>query len=130
MQNLGKAKAAQPGLNQDDLKGIEILQPNKEYIYKYKKTIEPLLAKLFNNAKEIASLTKQRDELLPLLMNGQVSVDQGLYINFVNDFDEKMFVIFDNIRVKKQENNKLTELQFLLLAKMVQIHQKIGIKNY
>lgn len=75
MQNLGKAKAAQPGLNQDDLKGIEILQPNKEYIYKYKKTIEPLLAKLFNNAKEIASLTQQRDELLPLLMNGQVSVD-------------------------------------------------------
>ncbi len=74
MQNLGKAKAAQPGLNQDDLKGIEILQPNKEYIYKYKETIEPLLAKLFNNAKEIASLTKQRDELLPLLMNGQVSV--------------------------------------------------------
>ncbi|MBR4154001.1 MAG: restriction endonuclease subunit S [Paludibacteraceae bacterium] len=75
MQNLGKAKAAQPGLNQDDLKGIEILQPNKEYIYKYKETIEPLLAKLFNNAKEIASLTQQRDELLPLLMNGQVSVD-------------------------------------------------------
>lgn len=74
MQNLGKAKAAQPGLNQDDLKGIEILQPNKEYIYKYKETIEPLLAKLFNNAKEIASFTKQRDELLPLLMNGQVSV--------------------------------------------------------
>lgn len=35
---------------------------------------------------------------------------------------KKMFVIFDNIRVKKQENNKLTELQFLLLAKMVQIH--------
>jgi type I restriction enzyme S subunit len=28
--------------------------------------------------KEIATLTKQRDELLPLLMNGQVSVNYHL----------------------------------------------------
>lgn len=74
MQNLGKAKAAQPGLNKDDLKSIEILSPKKEIIYKYRTIIEPLMANLFNSAKQIADLTKQRDELLPLLMNGQVSV--------------------------------------------------------
>jgi type I restriction enzyme S subunit len=75
MQNLGKAKAAQPGLNKDDLKSIEILSPKKEIIYKYRTIIEPLMANLFNSAKQIADLTKQRDELLPLLMNGQVSVN-------------------------------------------------------
>ena len=75
MQNLGKAKAAQPGLNKDDLKSIEILSPKKEIIYKYRTIIEPLMANLFNSAKQIAALTKQRDELLPLLMNGQVSVN-------------------------------------------------------
>ena len=74
MQKLGKAKAAQPGLNQDDLKSIIILAPKKDIVYKYKEKIEPFLAQLFNNSKQIASLTQQRDELLPLLMNGQVSV--------------------------------------------------------
>jgi type I restriction enzyme S subunit len=31
---------------------------------------------IIGNRKEIKVLTKQRDELLPLLMNGQVSVTQ------------------------------------------------------
>ena len=78
MQNLGKAKAAQPGLNKDDLKSIEILSPTKEIVYKYRTIIEPLMTNLFNSAKQIANLTKQRDELLPLLMNGQVSVNYHL----------------------------------------------------
>lgn len=75
MQNLGKAKAAQPGLNQEDLKSIDILVPTKEIIHKYKQATEPSMAILFNKAKQTENLTKQRDELLPLLMNGQVSVN-------------------------------------------------------
>ena len=78
MQNLGKAKAAQPGLNQEDIKGIEILFPSKEVVYRFKETTEPLMARIFNNSKQIERLTKQRDELLPLLMNGQVSVNYHL----------------------------------------------------
>ena len=35
--------------------------------------------------KEIANLTKQRDELLPLLMNGQVSVNYHLYVSLYID---------------------------------------------
>jgi len=38
------------------------------------KKVKPLFEKLKTNTIEIAALTKQRDELLPLLMNGQVSV--------------------------------------------------------
>ena len=39
------------------------------------KKVKPLFEKLKANTIEIAELTKQRDELLPLLMNGQASVN-------------------------------------------------------
>ena len=39
------------------------------------KKVKPLFEKLKTNTIEIAELTKQRDELLPLLMNGQASVN-------------------------------------------------------
>ena len=41
---------------------------------KLKHTLQNLFIKRFNVQKEIASLTKQRNFLLPLLMNGQVQV--------------------------------------------------------
>ena len=40
--------------------------------------VSPLYRQLHRNNKEIAELTKQRDELLPLLMNGQASVNYHL----------------------------------------------------
>lgn len=42
------------------------------------KKVKPLFEKLKANTIEIAELTKQRDELLPLLMNGQASVNYHL----------------------------------------------------
>ena len=41
-------------------------------------TIRPLMNAIKENTKQIELLTKQRDELLPLLMNGQVSVNYHL----------------------------------------------------
>ena len=41
-------------------------------------TIRPLMSAIKENTKQIEVLTKQRDELLPLLMNGQVSVNYHL----------------------------------------------------
>ena len=43
-------------------------------------TIRPLMNAIKENTKQIELLTKQRDELLPLLMNGQVSVNYHLYV--------------------------------------------------
>ena len=40
--------------------------------------VSPLYRQIYRNNKEIAELTKQRDELLPLLMNGQASVNYHL----------------------------------------------------
>ena len=42
------------------------------------KKVKPLFEKLKANTIEIAELTKQQDELLPLLMNGQASVNYHL----------------------------------------------------
>ena len=74
MQNLGKAKAAQPGLNQDDLKNILILWPSNSVMNSFSKCVKTLFGQLFSNAKENKKLTALRDKLLPLLMNGQVVV--------------------------------------------------------
>jgi len=40
--------------------------------------VHPLFQKIKENTIEISNLTKQRDELLPLLMNGQVSLNSDL----------------------------------------------------
>lgn len=74
MQSLGKAKAAQPGLNQQDLKSIMIILPDKEAYTKFYKKVENYLHLIFCNALQSEELRQQRDELLPLLMTGQVEV--------------------------------------------------------
>ena len=45
-----------------------------DIIKRFCKSVHPLFQKIKENTIEISNLTKQRDELLPLLMNGQVSL--------------------------------------------------------
>ena len=65
-------------VSQDTLKGLQIIVPEKEIIDKFNKIIEFIFARMLNCLKESKTLTKQRDELLPLLMNGQASVNYHL----------------------------------------------------
>lgn len=68
-------RAAQAGFNKDDIENILIPFPtNNRCIIEFNKKIQPFFFARLQNDKEINALTKQRDELLPLLMNGQVSV--------------------------------------------------------
>lgn len=73
MQKLNK-NAAQPGLNQNAIKSLKLLMPNKKYIVKFDEVISPMMKKLFALAKQIRSLTEARDRLLPKLMNGEIEV--------------------------------------------------------
>ena len=50
----------------------------KELVYKFFDTIKGIYAKIDANITENNDLIKQRDELLPLLMNGQVSLNSDL----------------------------------------------------
>lgn len=60
-------------LSDKDLKGLYLIKPLKTRVFNSRKTLDGLLALVIENKKQILSLTKQRDELLPLLINGQVS---------------------------------------------------------
>lgn len=73
-------------VSQDTLKGLQIIVPEKEIIDKFNKTIEFIFARMLNCLKESKTLTKQRDELLPLLMNGQASVNYHLSVYFFRAF--------------------------------------------
>ena len=46
--------------------------------------VSPLYRQIHRNNKEIAELTKQRDKLLPLLMNGQAMVNYHLSASFLS----------------------------------------------
>ena len=67
-------------VSQDTLKGLPIVVPNKQIINKFNETIELIFTRILNCLKETKAFTKQRDELLPLLMNGQVSVNSDLSV--------------------------------------------------
>jgi type I restriction enzyme S subunit len=64
-------------VSREDLCGFPILKVGNNDLYKqWVSTTKDIFDKQLLLTKEIAVLTKQRDELLPLLMNGQVSVTQ------------------------------------------------------
>ena len=65
-------------VSQDTLKGLHVIVPEKQIIDKFNKTIELTFARMLNCLKESKALIKQRDELLPLLINGQASVNYHL----------------------------------------------------
>ena len=67
------AVSAYPSINTSDIENLDLVVPPDSMIEKYAKTACRLYLQIDTNYKEIKSLTKQRDELLPLLMNGQVS---------------------------------------------------------
>ena len=74
------AVSAYPSINTSDIENLDLVVPPDSMIEKYAKTACRLYLQIDTNYKEIKSLTKQRDELLPLLMNGQVSVNSDLSV--------------------------------------------------
>jgi hypothetical protein len=66
-------------ITQDHLKQSTIaLPPSVDIANKLEEQLCPIFDKIVGNNQEIMNLTKQRDELLPLLMNGQASVNYHL----------------------------------------------------
>lgn len=79
------AVSAYPSINTSDIENLDLVVPPDSMIEEYAKISCRLYLQIDTNYKEIKSLTKQRDELLPLLMNGQVSVNSDLSV-----YKEKM----------------------------------------
>ena len=72
------AVSAYPSINTSDIENLDLVVPPDSMIEEYAKTACRLHLQIDANYKEIKSITKQRDELLPLLMNGQVLVNSDL----------------------------------------------------
>jgi type I restriction enzyme S subunit len=68
------SNSAQPGLNQQAMKTYEIVLPPKKLINDFEAFADPLIDKIFENAKQMRTLQKLRDTLLPKLISGEVRV--------------------------------------------------------
>ena len=65
-------------VSREDMLKFPILKPSDAILDLWEERVSALNNKQFEIQKENEYLTKQRDELLPLLMNGQVSVNSDL----------------------------------------------------
>ena len=70
----GKTSGIKNFLFDDFINSYKIILPSKNIVEKFYSYSENIDNKLQESLKEIESLSKQRDELLPLLMNGQVTI--------------------------------------------------------
>jgi type I restriction enzyme S subunit len=68
-------------ITKEDLYSLPIIIPSDEVIRAFNKICSPIFDRQMILGEEINTLTKQRDELLPLLMNGQVSVNSDLSVH-------------------------------------------------
>ena len=65
-------------ITKEDLYSLPIIIPSHEVIRAFDKICSPMFDRQMILGEEIDILTKQRNELLPLLMNGQISVNSDL----------------------------------------------------
>ena len=71
-------------ITKDELFSLPVIIPTKSVISEFEKICEPIFDKQMIIGEEINTLTKQRDELLPILMNGQATVNYHLSASFLS----------------------------------------------
>ena len=67
-----------PSMTASTLYNLLMIKPIKDLLKKFDMTITPIFYKMKQIRVESEELAKQRDEILPLLMNGQVTVNSDL----------------------------------------------------
>lgn len=76
LERMASSKAAQPGLNQVELKSLKINICDKETIENFEIKVKPIMESIANNSLENKKLAELRDTLLPKLMNGEIDLDK------------------------------------------------------
>ena len=99
-----QAKGSTVGhLSDKDLRELYVLVcPNSNL----KKMFDSILAQIIKNRCEIITLTKQRDELLPLLMNGQASLNYHLLEWDIGLLCLYMHIEYDKGIIQKEANEQ------------------------
>ncbi|MCD8406395.1 restriction endonuclease subunit S [Tenacibaculum dicentrarchi] len=68
--------AAQPNISNNQINNIKLITPTKDLLEIYNSKMKSSYDKILNNQRENQKLSELRDWLLPMLMNGQVSVGE------------------------------------------------------
>ena len=76
--------SGQPQLTRENLSLLKMTQPNYAILEAFSKKVAAIVAMELEIEEQNDNLTKQRDELLPLLMNGQASVNYHLSVLFLS----------------------------------------------
>ena len=76
--NLNTAGTTFGSITKDELFNLPVVVPSNDMIERFEVICKPIFNKQMEIGFEIESLDKQRNELLPLLMNGQVSLNYDL----------------------------------------------------
>ena len=75
IHRLACSKAAQPGLNQIELKSVEVNICDEKEIINFENSVKPIMEKISSNTLENKKLVELRDTILPKLMNGEIDLD-------------------------------------------------------
>ena len=75
-ENKNSAGTTFGSITKDELFALPVVIPNDFILHKFEDIAKPIFDKQMVLGKETVELTQQRDQLLPLLMNGQVSVEK------------------------------------------------------
>ena len=69
--------SAQPGINQTQLKMLNILKPEKNILIKFDELVTPIIDLIFNNCLASNNLSNLRDTLLPKLISGEIKISDA-----------------------------------------------------
>ena len=90
-------------MSKEEFASIIVAYPPKQILQAFHNKVAPIFDSIKNNTEEINSLTKQRDELLPLLMNGQATVNYHLSVLFITKI--MLYYKVTNINFGYERNN-------------------------
>lgn len=80
--SLGSTSSIVTAINSTIIKNLDFIIPQKIILKDFQEIIHPIFNKIKTNTKQIQTLTKTRDELLPKLMSGEIRVKKQFFENF------------------------------------------------
>ena len=95
--------SARDNISQDTIKNTILPIPQEKILKEFSDAVAPIISKIIANQKEMETLTKQRDELLPLLMNGQATLNYHLSVLFITKI--MLYYKDTNINFRYERNN-------------------------
>ena len=95
--------SARDNISQDTIKNTILPIPQEKILKEFSDAVAPIISKIIANQKEMETLTKQRDELLPLLMNGQATLNYHLSVLFITKI--MLYYKETNINSRYERNN-------------------------